>query len=258
MQQEVIIEKYLIAVEMWKDTRFDQLTEKDFAQSVQSVGLTSAEIQAIKQTCGRWTQQGEAYHQAGNWTQAVFYLEKSLQLEPFNVKLHLLLADCYKHLYIDSSKIEYLNRAVDLCKAGLNLDPTQQFFAQIETDLVALAEKRKRAKFYGWASVLSLGLGVWMGVWSFINLISWKKAFDGQYGGDFFSNLSNLFPLCLFVAGFLIAMLTAIIWVTRFSACKYHEQKLQKINFNPPIQTEKTVVDKIWEVVANVGKFLKG
>jgi len=258
MQQEVIIEKYLVAVEMWKDTRFDQLTEKDFAQSIQSVGLTSAEIQAIKQTCERWTQQGEAYHQAGNWAQAAFFLEKSLQLEPFNIKLHLLLADCCKHLYINSSKIEHLQRAVFLCKAGLNLDPTQQFFAQIETDLIILAEERKRAKLYGWSSVVSLGLGVWMAAWFAINFIAWTEAFQGQGLGQFFSQLGNLFPLTAALFAFLLSILMAIIWIMGFSVRKYHEQKLQKTHFNPPIQTEKTVVDKIWEVVANVGKFLKG
>ncbi len=258
MKQEIIIEKYLIAVETWKSSRFEQLTERDFAVSVQNVGLTEAEIKTIKQASQAWTQQGTVYHQASNWEQGIFWLEKSLQLEPFNLNLYLLLADCYKHRYIERNEAADCQRAIALAKIGLGLAPSQLFFAQVETELDNLQAERKRSKLLGWAALVSFGISACLGIWTAINLSAWVSFAEREPITVFLSRLINLFPMLGGLAGLLLGTLASIIWLMRLSVRKYHEQKLQKLYFNPSIAGEKSVADRVWEVVANFGKFLKG
>ena len=244
-----IIEKYIIAIQQFQETRFQRISEEEFAKIAIDTGLTPSEMRAVKAEHTRLSAQGEAYHKSQNYEEAILLLEQALAIEPYNLQNHLLIVDSYKNLYLALGDVAHLAEGIQYCKRGLALDPTQTYFAQVQTEMQRLQQQRQRQRTSGFWTLGSTLVSVPTAV-----LVLWHFIASLAVGNLALSDIFGHISLFVGVAVLLLVNLGVFIWwLVCLSQTQATAQKLRRVRFKGQNMGDM-VIDKILDYVI---RFLK-
>jgi tetratricopeptide (TPR) repeat protein len=237
--EDKIIEKYLYAVEKVQEAERMRISQDDFGAIVEATGLTAAELRIVQEECGRMASQGETYYKSGNYPKAAELLARSMDIDPYNLNNLMLALHTNVQAYLQKPEDSYVARIKDYTQRGMNLDPKQVYFAQVETEFARfkpLNKAREKAKVWAIVSTIALVAAI-----AFIIFVVISE-FDNQD-----MPLSFIIALLTVVGTGGLAILAWGSWLYNFICYSNQRSRLAQLNYQKGI-TANPIMDKITEV----------
>ena len=245
--EQKILEKYLYVVEQIKDAERMRITATDFQKIVQDTGLTERELLIVKEECDKLSKQSETYVNSNNYKKAAELVEKALAIDPYNVRNVYLAIKSNVFLYTKHYKDEYFHRINELTQHGLQLAPTQGYFAQADTlvtDLYPIAQKER----------------FWFKLWlvGFIALVAiFAYGFTrlAQFGFDTLPR-ETLWEVLIWFGlsgvAFLYTAITGVIWLFNFLKTSKIKAELKGLTYQDG--NSRNVFDRVLDTVKGLFK----
>jgi tetratricopeptide (TPR) repeat protein len=235
MEQE-IIEKYLYAVHKVQEAERMRISKDNFKAVIEATGLTEPELRIVHEECQRLSVQGETYFKSKNYPKASELLARALDIDPYNLKTLLLAVHANLYAYIDDDKAIYYERINAYTQRGLILDPSQTYFAQVDTEIQRLAPTSKSAKrAFVWAIISTIMFVPAIGFFLFQLLQI-----------DFLSLIFIISAITL-LGTFGIFMLAWIYWLVQWAKAKQQRGRLLTLDYQQP-HSQSPWMDKIFDV----------
>jgi tetratricopeptide (TPR) repeat protein len=235
MEQE-IIEKYLYAVHKVQEAERMRISKDNFKAVIEATGLTEHELSIVHRECALLSTQGETYFKSKNYQKAAELLARALDIDPYNLKNLQLAVHANLFAYVDDYNNIYYERIKSYTQRGLVLDPTQTYFAQVDTAIHQLkpyAQTQRKALL--WAIISGIMLVPALAFFLF-------QLFQLNFIDPLFivSAITLLGTLGIF-------MLTWIYWLVQWARAKQHRTRLLSLDYQQP-HSQSPWMDKIFDV----------
>ena len=238
--EDKIIEKYLYAVQKVQEAERMRISQDDFGAIVEATGLTASELKIVQQECERLATQGETYFKSGNYPKAAELLARSMDIDPYNLNNLMLALHANVQAYLQTPDEAYAQRIQDYTQRGLNLDPKQTYFAQVETEFARFKPlNKRRRKSKTWAIVSSIAFVPALAFFIYVATSDY----------EYFSDIRVLFATALItlVGTVGLSFLAWAAWLYNFVLYTNQRRKVAQLNYQKGL-TANPIMDKITEI----------
>lgn len=204
----------------------------------------------VKEECDRLSKQAETYVSSKNYQKAAQLLEKVLAIDPYNVRNIYLAIKANVFLYTKNYKAEYYERIHELTTHGLQLAPTQTYFANAETLISELNPIGLKEQF--WFKLFLGGLlgALAMVIYAIVRLS--MTDFFTEFVLPYDMQVEFFVWLGIAALGFLFAGITGLVWFFTFVKTSQLKAELKGLVYDDG--SNRNFIDKITDTLKGLFK----
>ena len=150
--QDSIVSQYIAKVMVIQETHQNRpLNEQDLQLISQELNLSEEDIKIINQEFKGYLHRGIGFMKFKNWPSAIDELEQALCLKPYHYGALVSLSAANEQLYFHKKDKKLKERALDLSRRCLQVDPSNEDALRIISNLEMDRKGRLKQSANSWA-----------------------------------------------------------------------------------------------------------